>query len=247
MFSVRSDKSDRPAASGMMRHSISLIDTFEEDQPKLFGLAYGMLGNAAEAEDIVQEVYLRVDRMATRAVEAPHAYLRAIVRRLCLDALTSSRAVREQPLESQLQAAVLIESGDPPLHAAIQREAISGALWTLLERLTPPERAVFILREVFLYPYEEIAVLFNLSVANCRQLFHRAQQHLAAGQERFIPALIEHERMVEQFLAASQRGNLSLLATQLVKDVDHWSGSWGDQRTAATKRTLTAAPADHGY
>lgn len=232
MNSFRSDMSAGPAAGDAAQQPTRLIDTFEADQPELFSLAYRMLGDADAAEDIVQDVYLRVHRMATRTVEAPRAYLCTIARRLCLDALTSPRAIREQHLEPQLQAAVLIESGDPPLQAAMQREAISGALWILLERLSAQERAVFLLREVFAYSYEEIAALTGLSAVNCRQLFHRAQQHLAAGQERFTAAPAEHARMLEQFLAASQRGDVALLAAQLVKDVDRRPVDWPDQRTA---------------
>jgi RNA polymerase sigma factor (sigma-70 family) len=243
MYRMSSDESRQSGPPNMTRRPINLIDMFEHDQAQLFRIAYGMLGDAAAAEDIVQEVYLRVRRMNMRTVDAPHAYLCTIVRRLCLDALTAPRSVREQPLEPQLQSAALIESGDPPLQAALQREAISGALWIVLERLSPHERAIFLLREIFDYSYEEIAALINLSEANCRQLFHRAQLHLSAGHKRFKPAPADHAQVVEQFRAASERGELAVLAAQLVKDVNSSSSGWGPQRTARThaKRRMQRA------
>lgn len=210
----------RPDGMGTARQPSDLIQVLEADRAQLWNLARTMLGNPSEADDIVQEVYLRVHRLGGRTVEAPRAYLYAITRRLCLDLLTAPRTVREQPLEAQSQATTLGESADSPMEAAMQHEAVSGALWLVLAHLNPQERAVFLLRESFAYTYEEIAALIHMSAANCRQLLHRAHRHLAAGQERFAPAPAEHARMVEQFLAASQRGELAPLAARLARDAE---------------------------
>ena len=220
----------RPGMPGAASRPIDLIDTFEEKQPELYSIAYRMLGDAAEAEDIVQEVYLRVRRTSARSIEAPHAYLRTVVRRLCLDALTSARATHEQPLDPQLHTALLVESGELPLQSAVRHESIGRALWIVLERLTPQERAVFLLREVFAYSYEEIAALIGLRPANCRQLLHRAQRHLASERVRFTPAPADHARIVRQFHAAARQGNLPVLAAQLVEEAMRWSGGRGGSK-----------------
>jgi len=102
------------------------------------------------------------------------------------------------------QEPLLVESGDLPLQTAIQRELISSAWRILLERLTPQEQAVFVLHEVFEYPHADIATMLSLSASNCRQLFHRAQQHLSAERARFTPTPETHQRMVDRFLAAAQ-------------------------------------------
>lgn len=196
---------------------MSLIESFEANRPLLVSIASQMLGSAVEAEDMVQEAYLRARGAPAQEIAAPRAYLRTIVKRLCLDALTSSRVAREQPLSTELQRPALDEHDDFPLQAALQREAVSRALLILLERLTPQERVVFLLREVFAYSYEEIATLVGLRPAYCRQLFHRAQGHLEDNHARFRPSPGEHRRLTEQFLAAAREGQLPALTALLLE------------------------------
>jgi RNA polymerase sigma-70 factor (ECF subfamily) len=165
---------------------MNLVDTFEEHRSLLFATAYRMLGDATEAEDIVQEAYLRF-QATTREIRSPRAYLCTIVTHLCLDALHSARITREQYLGPWLPQPIPGESDDMPIQAALEHESISLAWLILLQRLTPQERAVFVLHEVFEYPHAEIAAMIGLTAPNCRQLFHRAQQHLAIARA-LLPA-----------------------------------------------------------
>lgn len=200
---------------------MSLIETFEMHRPLLFATAYRMLGSVTEAEDIVQDTYLRFQ--AARDIRSPRAYLCTIVTRLCLDALSAARTTRERYLGPWLPKRLLTDGADLPLETAVQRESISRALLILLEQLTPPERAVFVLHEVFEYTYPDIAAMLGLSAVNCRQLFHRAQQHLAVKRVRFTPAPEAHQHMVDQFLAALEQGALPAFTALLVDDVTSWS------------------------
>lgn len=196
---------------------MSLIESFEANRPLLISIASQMLGSAADAEDMVQEAYLRARGAPAQEIATPRAYLRTIVKRLCLDVLTSARVAREQPLSTEPQLPALVEQDDLPLQVALQREAVSRALLILLERLTPQERVVFLLREVFAYSYAEIAALVGLRPAYCRQLFHRAQGYLEDSNARFRPSPGEHRRLTEQFLAAAQEGQLPALTTLLLE------------------------------
>jgi RNA polymerase sigma-70 factor (ECF subfamily) len=216
---------------------MNLVDTFEEHRSLLFATAYRMLGDATEAEDIVQEAYLRF-QATTREIRSPRAYLCTIVTHLCLDALHSARITREQYLGPWLPQPIPGESDDMPIQAALEHESISLAWLILLERLTPQERAVFVLHEVFEYPHAEIAAMIGLTAPNCRQLFHRAQQHLAIARARFCPPPETHRQIVNQFLEAVQVGNLSALTALLADDL---SGAPGgrDAASIAQQRAQT--------
>ena len=136
-----------------------------------------MLGSASEADDILQEAYLRYRAVPTVEIHALKSYLTTIVTRLCLDYLKSARVQREQYIGPWLPEPVLTaDAGNMPFETAAQHESIALAFLVLLEALTPLERAVFLLHEVFEYDYREIAQTLNKSPANCRQLFHRAKQ-----------------------------------------------------------------------
>ena len=161
-------------------------DLFQSYRPALFGIAYRMLGSASEAEDVLQDAYLRYSAADTRdAIRSPKAYASAIVTRLCLDRLKSARAAREQYFGVWLPEPVLTPDDDADLQRSAERhESISLAFLVLLEALTPQERAVFLLHEVFEYEYAEIAAILEISAANCRQLLHRAKQRVAEGRPR---------------------------------------------------------------
>jgi RNA polymerase sigma-70 factor (ECF subfamily) len=199
-------------------------EAFQSYRPLLFSIAYRMLGSASEADDVLQDAYLRYAAAQSRGDAPPDqvrslkAYLSTIVTRLCLDRLKAARTVREQYLGPWLPEPVLTQDDDPQGDAE-RHESITLAFLVLLEALTPQERAVFLLREVFEYEYDEIAQMLGLSAANCRQLFHRAKQRVAEGRPRFRPAPERQHQLVERFLAATQRGDMQALTSMLAHDV----------------------------
>src|SRR2546425_4561383 len=161
-------------------------EAFEIYRPLFFSIAYRMLGSASEADDMLQEAYLRYRTTPAAEIRSLKSYLTTIVTHLCLDYLKSARVQREQYIGPWLPEPVLTtEADDMPFETATQHESISLAFLVLLEALTPPERAVFLLHEVFEYDYQEIAQMLGKSPANCRQLFHRAKQYLAEHRHRF--------------------------------------------------------------
>ena len=202
--------------------------SFEAQRPALFGLAYRMLGSASEAEDVLQDAFLRVHTAARDDVRTPEAYLRTIVTRLCLDRLKAARTSREMYPGPWLPEPLLTAppSADPQ-HAAEQHESITQAFLVLLEALTPQERAVLLLRDVFGYDYAEIAEILQLSPANCRQVLHRARSHLVDHRPRFAVATERHHTLVARFLAATEQGNLEALTQVLADDVTLWSDGGG--------------------
>src|SRR5262249_18443918 len=148
-------------------------ETFQSYRPLLFSIAYRMLSSASEADDVLQDAYLRFAATPREPIRSVKAYLSTIVTRLCLDRLKAARSVREQYLGPWLPEPILtVEGGLDMQRAAERHESITLAFLVLLEALTPQERAVFLLREVFEYEYSEIAEMLGLSAGNCRQLFH---------------------------------------------------------------------------
>ncbi|GAB3492035.1 RNA polymerase sigma factor SigJ [Amycolatopsis cihanbeyliensis] len=203
---------------------------FEDQRPRLLGLAYRMLGSAVEAEDAVQDAFLRWDQADRAAIENPPAWLAKVVTNLCLNRLTSARARRERYVGPWLPEPVLTTDGAlGPLDTAEQRDSVSMALLVLMERLSPTERAVFVLREAFGYGYREIAEIVELNEPNCRQLHRRAKQRLADGDERATapPDRTRWRGFVERFLAAAREGDLSGLELLLAEDVTSWADGGG--------------------
>ncbi|MEJ8645178.1 sigma-70 family RNA polymerase sigma factor [Streptomyces sp. MS1.HAVA.3] len=167
----------------MSSHVTAPAADFEEHRPRMFGIAYRMLGSAAEAEDAVQDAYLRWAAADRGEVKHPGAWLAKVVTNLCLNSLTSARARREAYVGPWLPEPVLTGDGTlGPLQSAEQRDCVSMALLVLLEQLTPVERAVYVLREAFAYSHREIAGLLYLTEANCRQLYRRAAGRVAADR-----------------------------------------------------------------
>ena len=152
---------------------------FEEQRSYLFSIAYRLLGSVSDAEDIVQDAFLRWDREPLPDLRSPRAYLTTIVVRLCLDQLRSARAKREIYVGPWLPEPLITTGRTDLTDSLVLRESLSFAFLLMLETLTPLERAVFVLREVFDYDYPEIALSVDKSEANCRQVFHRARQRLA--------------------------------------------------------------------
>lgn len=193
---------------------------FERERARLFALAYRLLGSAADAEDMVQEAFLRWERQDRSRIESPPAWLTTAVTNLCLNLLSSARHRRETYPGPWLPEPVLTGSGllDPP-EAAERREDVSLALLTLLERLTPAERGVFVLREAFGYAFRDIGGVLGLSEVNCRQLHRRAGLRLGEQTVRFSPSQQQRRVITEQFLAAAAAGDIAGLERLLAADV----------------------------
>lgn len=213
----------------------AIADEFETHRPRLFGLAYRMLGSADEAEDTVQDAYLRFSGADRTAIEYPAAWLAKVVTNLCLTRLTSARARREQYVGPWLPEPVVTSDGVlGPLESAEQRDAVSMAMLVLLERLTPTERAVYVLREAFAYGHREIAETLDLTEANCRQLYRRAVQRVGEERTRFEPSPERQEELVRSFLTAARDGDLGGLEKLLAADVV-WSSDGGGKVSAARR------------
>ncbi|MER7818225.1 RNA polymerase sigma-70 factor [Streptomyces sp. NPDC096153] len=193
-------------------------------RPQLFGIAYRVLGSAAEAEDIVQEAWLRWQNADRTDVVEPAAFLATITTRLAINAAQSARVRRESYVGPWLPEPV-DTSADPQVGAE-RAEAVELAVLFLLEKLNPVERAAYVLREAFDYPYKQLADVLETSEANARQLVSRARRHLAAERrEPVSPA--DHRRLLEVFLTAAQTGDLSTLEDVLASDVVSYSDGGG--------------------
>jgi len=205
---------------------------FEIYRPLMFSIAYRMLGCATDAEDIVQEAYLRYQATAPEQIASPKAFLTTVVTRLCLNQLRSAHTQRESYLGPWLPEPVLTgaEESFAPTQQAELHETLSLAFLVLLEQLTAVERAVFLLRDVFDYDYAEIAVILGKTEAACRQIFRRAKKHIAAHRPRFKPTPEAHHQIFTQFLRAAGSGEQDGLLQLLVDDVMLWADSGGKVR-----------------
>jgi RNA polymerase sigma-70 factor (ECF subfamily) len=210
-----------------------MSDTFESYRSLMFSIAYRMLGSAMEAEDIVQEAYLRYQRMPPQDIDSPKAFLSAVVTRLCLNQLQSARARREMYVGPWLPEPVL--TAPSPAAKLSVDESISMAFLVLLENLTPPQRAVFLLREVFDYDYAEIAIILGKEESACRQLFSRAKKHLAEHRPRFQSSPEAHRQMLERFMNAVGAGDMEGLTQLLADNVTMWADGGGKARGAAIR------------
>jgi RNA polymerase sigma-70 factor (TIGR02957 family) len=201
--------------------SASLARLFEELRPAAFAIAYRMLGSVSEAEDVVQEAFLRLHRMLREGerVESLRAYLSTVVTRLCIDQLRSARARRERYVGEWLPEPLLAsDEADPARHAEVA-DSLSLAFLVLLESLSPEQRAAFLLREVFDYPYEEIARIVGKSEDNTRQLVTRARRQVQEGRPRFEASRERRELLARRFFAAAVDGELEALEELLAHDV----------------------------
>ncbi|NUT10183.1 MAG: RNA polymerase sigma factor SigJ, partial [Nonomuraea sp.] len=196
------------------------VDRFEAARPRLEAIAYRLLGSAAEAEDAVQEAFLRWQATDVDRIEVPEAWLTKVLTNLCLNQLASARARRETYVGEWLPEPLL--AGDPmlgPADTVEQRESVSYAVLTLMERLSPNERAVYVLREAFDYPHREIAEILDITEAASQQIFHRAKKHVADGKARTEIDEAAARRIVEEFLAAATSGQTEPLVRLLTSDV----------------------------
>jgi RNA polymerase sigma-70 factor (ECF subfamily) len=228
---------------------LTTADVYQQLRPLMFAIAYRMLGRVSEAEDIVQEAFLRYHRAqsgpageadGTARIDSPKAYLSAVTTRLCIDYLRSARARREAYVGEWLPEPLL--TGDPqraghPLFAdhagadpgglAEQADSLSMAFLLLLERLSPVERAVFLLRDVFGYDYGEIAGVVGKSEDNCRQLALRARRHVGERKPRFEASRSQREELAARFFAAVGQGDMDGLVTMPAEDAVVYGDSGG--------------------
>jgi len=206
-------------------------EIYEPLRPLLFSIAYRMLGTVSDAEDIVQEAFLRYHRaVAARrdGVDSPKAFLSAVTTRLCIDHLRSARVRREAYVGEWLPEPLLTDTAAPdPAGAAEQADSLSMAFLLLLERLTPVERAVFLLHDVFGYGYDEIAGVVGKSEGNCRQLALRARRRVGEGRPRFEASRSKREKLAGQFFRAVGDGDMDGLVSMLAEDVVVYGDSGG--------------------
>ncbi|MDI2124689.1 RNA polymerase sigma-70 factor [Yinghuangia seranimata] len=193
-------------------------EEFEELRPLLFSIAYRILGSVSEAEDAVQETWLRYEAVVDRPASAK-AYLSAVVTRLSIDVLRSARARREEYVGAWFPEPLLSDPYDDPERSAELADSVSMAALLLLERLSPLERAVFVLREVFGFTFGDIATAVGRSEVACRQLAVRARRHMDAGRPRFEADRHEHEELAERFFDAFREGDVDALRELLAADV----------------------------
>ncbi|MEU8753563.1 RNA polymerase sigma-70 factor [Streptomyces chartreusis] len=196
---------------------MSKVEEFEALRPLLFSIAYRILGSVAEAEDAVQEAWLRYDGSSTRPASAK-AYLSATVTRISIDVLRSARVRREEYTGPWFPEPLLSDPYEDPARAVELADSVSMAALLLLERLSPLERAVFVLREVFGFGFDEIAAAVDRSEAACRQLVVRARRHMAAGRPRFAADRQERQELASRFFEALKDGDVGALRNLLAAD-----------------------------
>lgn len=207
----------------------TLETLYQDYHSLLFAIAYRMLGSASDAEDVVQESFLRYSQAPSEEVRSPKAYLTTIATRLCLDQLKSARAQREQYVGVWLPEPLLTSDADEAGEVVERRESVSIAFLLMLERLTPYERAVFLLREVFEYSYDEIAEIVGKSPDYCRQILHQAKVHVHEDRVRYDASDTSgsQRRLTQGLLAAMEQGDMGTIEHILAEDVTWWADGGG--------------------
>lgn len=218
-----------------------MIETFNEHRKTLFGIAYRMLGRVSDADDMLQEVWLRWQKQNVAEIQSPKAWLVAVMTRLCIDQLRSARREREEYYGVWLPEPLMAASEAEPDGAAGLSDSLNMAFMLMLESLGPVERATFLLREVFQYDYADTATIVGKSEVNCRQIVRRAREQLRANPKTPPPPSAQAERLVEQFLAAAETGEVKELLALLAEDVTVYSDGGG--RVKAAGRPIISA--DH--
>ena len=203
------------------------LSDFERERPLLFAMAYRMLGSVMDAEDIVQEAFLRWQQAPVQQIASPQAYLQRIVTRLCIDQLRSARVQREAYIGPWLPEPLIQSQDADPVAAADLADSLWLGFLRLLERLTPIERAVFLLHDVFGYTYEEIARVVGKSAVHCRQLGHRAREWIVTERPRFTATPAEVEQVTRQFIRACTDGDMQGLLALFAADITLWPDGGG--------------------
>jgi RNA polymerase sigma-70 factor, ECF subfamily len=213
---------------------VDRLEIFKEHRRLLFSLAYRMLGSIVDAEDMVQEAFLRWQAATSEEIKAPKAYLSAVVTNLCINHLQSARVKREEYIGPWLPEPLITDENQDPMSNLQMADSLSMAFMILLESLTPAERACFLLREVFDYDYEEIARMMGKTQDNCRQMVSRARLHIRERRPRFSVSQEMQSRLTGQFIKACASGDLQGLMSLLAADATLLSDG-GGQVTAARR------------
>jgi RNA polymerase sigma-70 factor, ECF subfamily len=219
----------------MATHVSDSTETYESLRPLLFSIAYRMVGSVSEAEDIVQEAYLRHHRAVSEGdteVHAPKAWLSAVTTRLAIDHLRSARVRRETYVGPWLPEPIVADPSPGPSEQAELADSLSIAFLAVLESLSPVERAVYLLREVFCYGYDEIAAIVDRTEDNCRQLATRARRHIEAHRPRFAVTPEHQEELTERFMRAVETGDDDALVAMLAEDAVAYTDGGGKVRAA---------------
>jgi RNA polymerase sigma-70 factor (ECF subfamily) len=194
-------------------------DTFFEYKNFLFSIAYNMLGTVEDAEDLVQETYLKWLELDTDKIQYPKAFLVKIITNLSINELKSARKKREDYIGIWLPEPLMKETISGSIETIDLYHSLSIGMMVLLEKLTPPERAVFLLKEVFSYDFTEIAEIIEKSQVNCRQIYKRAKDHLGGSEKRFKVDVRVHEKILNRFLGAVNDGSIDELIALLREDI----------------------------
>lgn len=212
-------KSDSPLGQPPTASRGTALAVFDEHRRLLLSIAYRMLGSSGDAEDMLQETFLRWQQASVAEIRDPRAFLVTVITRLCINQLQSARVTREQYVGQWLPEPLLTgaTAGAPTMPGL--DGSLSMAFLMLLERLTAMERAVFLLREVFDYEYAEVAGMLGQSEVNCRQILKRAKEHIAEGRPRFDVSREQREKLLQQFLEATAQGDMQGLLALLSEDV----------------------------
>jgi RNA polymerase sigma-70 factor (TIGR02957 family) len=207
--------------AGGVRSVSTEEELLDELRPASFAIAYRMLGSVAEAEDVVQEALLRVHAALERGdrIESPRAFIATVTTRLAIDELRSARARRERYVGEWLPEPIITDSADDPARHAEMADSLSMAMLVLLESLSPEQRAVLLLRDVFDYGYDEIAGIVGKSEDNVRQLAVRARRHIEERRPRFETSREQRDELARRFFAAAEAGDLSGLESLLAHDI----------------------------
>src|SRR5215216_3671514 len=228
-----------------------LAERFEHNRTHLRAVAYRMLGSVSEADDAVQEFWLRVSRSDTRGVENLQAWFTTGVARVCLDMLRSRRSRREEPLEARIPAPIVsAEEGVDPEHEALLADSVGLALLVVLETLTPPERLAYVLHDMFAVPFDEIGAILDRSPDAARQLASRARRRIRGAHTTPDADRAAQLEVVEAFLAAAREGDFDALVSVLDPDVvrraDTGSGTIDEVRGAVNvaRRAMAVAQID---
>jgi RNA polymerase sigma-70 factor (ECF subfamily) len=218
---------------------VNSLDTrtalFTSTRPLLFSIAYRMLGSVADAEDLVQDVYLRWQGAPEAEVREPRAYLATIVTRLAINQLRSARRQRESYVGPWLPEPLVTDNAPDPSEPVELAESLSMAFMVMLERLSPIERAVLLLRDVFDFEYAEIARIVDKSEANCRQLLVRAKKHIGAVEPRFDADRAQADRLMQRFTQAAGAGDMAGMLAVLAEDITLWADGGGRIKGAALR------------
>lgn len=217
------------------------LPAFQDQRPTLFGIAYRMLGSVAEAEDMLQETYLRWQRQDLAQIHSPRAWLTSTLTRLCIDHLRSARHQREQYVGVWLpEPLVQTPVSDHADRMTALADSLSTAFLILLETLGPDERAIYLLHEVFEYDYAEISRIVDKSEAACRKTVQRARERLSLRRPRFPSDPQQHEQIVREFMEACREGQMDRLLSLLGENVTLYSDGGG--HVAAAPRPIHGCP-----